>query len=517
MATERVRKNIPNTEATIDQKAMAANFTSMCKNVSKMIKTNGPVYSTWIRIQLGSTEPVIFDSSSTALNKNLIAQLTFNKSGAGVANDFTLVVQYDPFNNGQNSNNQVDILDEYLATALSYNVTENNKKLIGTIQYGYNYTEDTNLVSPVYHFILTQAESKMKWSTGLTTYTFEGTSILATDCEFNATYDKIEGWGLIDYVAWVLYYYYGDPENPPKGVSKGEEQHPSASKYKYKLSIPESLYENQRNDITKEATNGISPWQYCKDLLEEYPLSKTDLESGNYENLQEIPANKRPRYMMYLNDSTNTIYINYTTPIDDSGLVKLGIDFKWNSKENNIVTDWNPGVDLRLYLIQKACKLRGIENTQEGSEVSDEIFECYDSTITLLGIPTDVPLGATVKIIPKVLESESRTAGIYMIRGATDTISNQGVFSTELQVLRIGSKYEKRVPGTPKTNVETDASTGKTLSTAQGGSVMTREKVKEKYDKMFEERKKSLGMGTSSVPKVRDLTPGSLSGGGFSR
>ena len=67
----------------------------------------------------------------------------------------------------------------------------------------------------------------------------------------------------------------------------------------------------------------------------------------------------------------------------------------------------------------------------------ESLLEMYNATMTTLGIPADAPITAEVKVIPTVLESVSRTAGIYIIKSATDTISTDGTYTTQFKLFRI--------------------------------------------------------------------------------
>lgn len=62
--------------------------------------------------------------------------------------------------------------------------------------------------------------------------------------------------------------------------------------------------------------------------------------------------------------------------------------------------------------------------------------ELYDAEITLVGIPADAPIEAHIKIIPRILESVSRTAGVYIVKGSEDHITNGGVYTTKLKLFR---------------------------------------------------------------------------------
>ena len=122
------------------QNTVINRFNTMVNNINNMIKKNGPIYSTWIYFQLGKNEPVIFNTSSTDKDRNIIANLTMEKGNSSVANTFTLTVNFDPFNFGQETQSKVELLDEYVAQAMyvDWKSDDEDTKLRGIIQYGYN-------------------------------------------------------------------------------------------------------------------------------------------------------------------------------------------------------------------------------------------------------------------------------------------------------------------------------------------------------------------------------------------
>lgn len=508
MASNITRRNAPNIVATQDTTRITTRFNNMLYDVDRMIRQEGPIYSTWIRFQLGKSNPITFDTSSTSLYENLIASLQFNKCGAGSGNDFTLEIKYDPFNYGQQSKDKIEALDEYIAQAMSADELETDQ-LRGTLQYGYNYTKDNNLVSPRYEFYLTDADSQVTFDSGMTSYTFKGVSYISTDCEFNASFTDITNWKFMDIINWTLFYHYGSNNKRPKHI--GQNDTTSKSALGYAIDIPERLFTDSLENISVPARSEMSPWQYCQDLMRQYNLLKSQKESGKYDS-SDLPASKIPRYVMWITDQDGerTIHIDHCTPDDGSQNNKINFDFTWSKNSNNIITGWHPQVDLKLYLIRKMNYLReveklnkardealaeieadqkstdelsnivnkgmswidswlpdwvtldnkitdaingGIANRNEGyielknsiiqkyqekvKSIDNELDEFYDAQLELIGIPADVPLSAEITVKPVVLESISRTAGVYMIKSATDNINNQGVFTTTLDLWRI--------------------------------------------------------------------------------
>ena len=465
-----ISRSMQNVKSAESLEDMAVKYTNMLNSVANMIVNDGPIYDVWITFQMGKTKPITFNSATTNPDENLIASLRFDKTGADVANKFTLVVQYDPFKSGQYPTDRIEALDDCLAKAMSYdfeigNTKGNLRALRGTIQYGYNSTSDTNLVSPKYTFILTNIESEVKTDSGITTYTIEGTSEISVDCDNTASFGKIEQWKLLDVIEWTLYYWYGDVNHKPSHTGDGE---PTDNPYKYRIDIPEDVYQSAINTIIDvEATNGVTPWQYCRSLLDQYPLTDAERESHLYDNREGLSTNQIPSYSMFITDEDGiqTIHVAHVKPVVakdyedsiktvESGNLKIDYTFTWGKQQNkNIVVGWKPEVNLKTYLIRKAYYLR-VKNDLETLEsdgntealeqykknlsgYNDDLREVYDAQLQLVGIPATPPVNAEVKIIPRVLESESRQAGIYRIINCSDDISTGGVYTTTLKLLRV--------------------------------------------------------------------------------
>ena len=234
-------------------------------------------------------------------------------------------------------------------------------------------------------------------------------------------------------------------------------------------------------------------------------MSKSDAENETYKDSATII---KPRYSMFISDANQTIYVNYVSPLNDKYIEKVDYTFTWSTDlTTNIVTAWNPDVDLKQYLIQRASRARinsqnlstyddmlemandyennvkfnpetmvegsggrvymkeeyggadvsaffnydgpnetdreylrneAIEGYKEAAdEISSEVYEMYDAELETIGIPADPVLLAEVKIVPRILESVSRTAGYYIIQGCTDEIDNRGRYTSTLKLFRM--------------------------------------------------------------------------------
>lgn len=126
----------------------------------------------------------------------------------------------------------------------------------------------------------------------------------------------------------------------------------------------------------------------------------------------------------------------------------------------NIVVKWNPQVNLKLYLLQKAANSRASQIRQDAGEDASEEFldamkdiyfrnneayEMYDAVLTTIGIPCDIPLCLEITIKPRILETISRTSGVYMLQECTDRISSNGLFTSEYKLLRVRAIGESPV------------------------------------------------------------------------
>lgn len=466
-------KNPINVNVETSQEGLKTRYENMLHNVAKMLDDDGPIYTTWIYFQIGTKGKYItFNSSSQDTKQNLIANLDIEKTCSGIANSFTLTVYYDPFNYGQDTQDKIEILDEFIATAMAEDFNDDTSSCRGKIQYGYNSTSasDDSLVSPIYTFFLTGATSNVKFDSGIAMYTFTGTSVLSAECDYVTSYDEIKDTPLLQAVGKLLYKYYGDPDHPPiKSISEGIT--PISGETKYRIDINDNDITNSQTINEEKSSITQSPWLYCKSLLDKYPLTKEEAESEEFKDLSKVSLNKRPKYSMYITDTDDkpTIHIVHFAPsstvengkevsVEQSAL-SLNYTFSWGTKQDNlsnknIVIGWKPEVDLYTYLIRSALhkryeKLKELKDTDPAKYgkayddlaeyYSEDVVEMYNAEIELIGIPADPPMAAEVEIIPRVCENVSRTAGIYAITGASDSISNTGTFTSTLKLFRLRS------------------------------------------------------------------------------
>lgn len=458
----------------INNEVLKVKYENMLNAVTDMIKNDGFTYSVWIYFQIGTKDNALtFNSASTDRQENLIASLSIEKAGSGIANKFSLVVQYDPFNYGQETTDQIDKLETFIANAMAEDFDNTSTACRGKIQYGYNSTSDSNLVSPLYEFFLTSASTDVKFDSGIVTYTFEGVSTIAADCDYTTTYsalfpeDKETSVKLLQVVGEVLYKYYGDPEKKPSFIKDDSNIEVIDNDYKYYINIPDKLMEDSPSITYKDATSDtMSPIVYCKYLLDLEPRTQSEIDSGLYDDLDEKSVNQQPRWALSITDvdEAKTINIAHMSPKSTKNskgeevyeknetAININYAFTWGSRDANgeiiksIVVGWRPEVDLYTYLIRKSLvkrlvRLKDLSNdtsidaeTREqyrtkylelATSMETSFREMYNAEIELVGIPADPPITAEIQVLPRILEAESRTSGIYAITGASDVISTQ--------------------------------------------------------------------------------------------
>ena len=105
------------------------------------------------------------------------------------------------------------------------------------------------------------------------------------------------------------------------------------------------------------------------------------------------------------------------------------------------------------------------ELQEELTNVNDDLNEMFDAQLQTIGIPADVPIGVEVGIEPHILETVSRLAGIFVIVGASDTITSNGIFSTTYKLFRIRGFNDKVQSLTP--DITNDVDTVKTQNIPQ--------------------------------------------------
>lgn len=521
------------TSAVMSLDVMTSRFENMLSRVNNMIKGDN-TYSVWIRLVIGKSEKyqIVFDTSSTNKDENLMLSLDYEKCGAGQGNKFTFKVAFDLFNYGQETKKNVEKLDELLYKAM--NITEYTEaidRLYCKFQYGYNVVGNTQIVSPLYEGLITEIVPTINYSNGKTYYTISGNSIITSmgiDYTFNQIgnqTDKTGSWNGLDLVLWILWYYHGNEatrnELPRDYSGNKDNQHPDVLKginAKLNIDIPKELMDGASN-VYMPTMSKMSPIDYCKEVLSKTVNMNDSRFNGDKDNPDydlEDENDFRPYYTLYITDSggsgVSTVHVTFISSKDEENNMNqthpINFNFEWFNRTNGIVLGWQPNVNVMTYLVARAQKehdklmleakkdnelkeneekidsvinaipkpptdtskliytthpstiynnvvsaLTGIKNANSKritamyddkiKQLSDTSnLEYYKSKLTLVGIPSDIPIGALLSIKPKILESMSRTQGKYYTLGAKDSISTNGLFVTNIELVRLKNYNE---------------------------------------------------------------------------
>lgn len=488
MASRNFNRNI---QSTIRQEDMVTNFENMLKKVSNMIGNNGAAYSVWIKFVIGKNEStqIVLNSSSQNKEENTVMSLNYKKSGAGIANSFTLKVAVDLCDFGQKTRGRVEQFDELIYQAMNATSYENAiDRFYCQFQYGYNVYGDTQIVSPLYTGLITGIKPSINYANGISTYTITGTSyILGTSntYDFDAIGDPTKpksGWNAADLVLWNMWKYHGNPETINQVYDSGyikrkgstgtdaDDRHDDVKNgisSMFNIDISENIWHDISNvQMEKETTTAI---EYCRHVLQN-ARNKTEPSYDEATNSYKLDEDDFiPYYTLYFTDSGNsgvpTAHVAYvgsnSQATEGAGVRTVNFEFSWFDRKNNIVLDWNPEVNLMSYLTVRA-KLESekdkldknrkqqladaldeetilrIDKEYEESllEIQNTNIEYHTATLTLVGIPSDIPLNIMLNVKPKIFESISRTQGLYYLTSSEDTINTNGLFTTKLTAIK---------------------------------------------------------------------------------
>lgn len=186
-----------------------------------------------------------------------------------------------------------------------------------------------------------------------------------------------------------------------------------------------------------KTNNIVIGWQPQVDLMSYF--------AARAEREHQINALQRriddAKSMESVNNTVNNVIDNGQRQI--TGFVKglrrkysfLGAGAEWFVNRGNAAVDTGQTVASKITQAGTAAAIA--ECNAKIKELSDTSnIEYYKSKLTLVGIPSDIPLNIMLQIKPKIFESISRTQGKYYVLGAKDTINTNGLFVTSIDLVR---------------------------------------------------------------------------------
>ena len=152
----------------------------------------------------------------------------------------------------------------------------------------------------------------------------------------------------------------------------------------------------------------------------------------------------------------------------------------------------NPNENGDYNLIQNAI--------QEFSSWSAMAQYTHKAKLTLVGIPTEIPIMGRIRVTPRLYNQVDFSAGIYAIVGKQDIMNSSG-FMTELSLIKIAAHYNKPIEVENGTVVSIASSTDSSTSSTDGiqDANPTKEEVEESlkdaqgdYDKLDDKYETAL-------------------------
>lgn len=393
-------------------------FKTVVAAVDKMFKTNS-IYTTWVKFQISS---LTIDSSSTT--NDYFMHLENEKNGSGSANKFTLEIVFVPKILDGTGVTDADIIDKQLAAS----------GMECTITYGYS-SSDANLQTVSYSGMMLDYSVEIR--DGALFYTITGISSVVKANEKLMTFDSKE-----------------QPAKPTDVFKEVVESELGPLGYKI-----DSGSANDDSETDIKGAQNVTVFQYlsmlmgmakCSTDTEETPPEEVSTYSyiisdkASDKNIKIIKLNPKQSQVsvftfnwMNPRESGSNIVIDFKTEF--KGIMLLNRKYiDENGEDFKNITPLGEVVSTGLKTKNKPTDGKEDTNskTQERVTWANAIQHSYKATLTLVGIPCEVPIGTCITVNPLILGKAHHTKGKYMILKSTDQIDSGG-FITTLELMKI--------------------------------------------------------------------------------
>ena len=480
---------LESTRSGIKAKMSAAS--SVITEVSRKLRDD-PIYSTYLRFKMNDLEII---STSTDPNQNLLMSFTNKKNGSGYANSFNLRIAYAP-NTGEDFD--INKIDNALAKGIRDNGYEMSSRYC-EIQYGYGDTTDLRTVT--YTGLVMDYTSEIQ--NGMLVYDISGYSglVLWNESKDPITYDAsiAEADGTVKptlaFKSIVNSYLRSKDKSiiaKPYDIKFDDNVEGSDAP----VSLPASLDKNvgkALDDILKKAVlqsdydkmetdsnsqpSTVYTWFISDEVTdpENYPGGTIWVVMFNKNQIKE--ADDASIVFNWMSpggdDEVNHIVIDFKPEFNGSVLLSKAADIL-NPKVEITAEDGtvsqkqdSDATDQSLYdgsyfmnnkgQLEKCAKTNApipggekkIVNVNVASHSSNWISELnypYKASMLTMGIPCEIPITGTIKIIPMIYGQPHFSNGIYMVLGTTDEINNGGGFTTSWELMRTDKVVETESP-----------------------------------------------------------------------
>ena len=402
-------------------------------------------YDVWITFTAGDL------SINTSKDTNYFMNLEYTKNGSGMANSFTIQIAYNPNPSlGFGGKRDVDYIDKALLTK-DGKATESG--LVDcTLQYGYGMAEKI-LYTPKYEGKITDYEVEIR--DGILIYTIKGYSGIVSDIDKDIQISSSAG--------------------NMKPTERFRQLVEEKIGDKYKIDDSQNVIGTDAA-IELPSVSGMTLFQYLDTLIEsavvedQYgKISSENTEEEKEESTDEKDSTKESEDLNPLDrivygysisdvadsDGKKSIGL-YTIDPNNKEQTKPVITFNWMDRSNNLVIDFRTsfqGIVLSSIIASNANK-SGVDekgNITAGSPAqkypetgpatkTDAIIDnaqwakytqyAYKATLTLVGIPCEIPIGTVIQINPLIYGQCHHTGGRYMILKTTDMVDASGYVTT---------------------------------------------------------------------------------------
>ena len=522
------------TENSVNISNKMKTFKNMLDKLNDKFNNNRAVYTMYYKMTM-NTGQVLVDTTSKDWVENCFISFNHKMNGSGEANTFTLDLLFKPSDRSIIAINALE--SKLLASCAIYNSETELKEqsdLYYNCIYQYGYGDETDMRSPLYYGTIMDYDCSLE--NGNLHYTITGYGGLYSAKEYRISskeeYLTDENGATINdpisFITRIFEVEFGkNNEYAVKNVNID----------KSKITYPGDDYKqfNQKNifQVVKDILSG------CMTTDQYNAMSGTTTDDNPTGEQKTFLPNQKQMFGYYIDNTQTegggkygTVYVYkmeslYGEENKDKTVETIepdcGISFGWfapsTGSYNHIVKDWKPKFEgsplmalattyrsggdtyytmtdsgnIETVTSLSAARL-GISDSNANKMILSTIQEYdnwtfvtqypYSASMTLIGVPCEVPMTGKIRVIAKMGTQNHHSSGVYMILGKTDKINSSGFFS-EFELYKFAPGYDPNYQST-KTDEdeENNTDTGRTkaeLDAKEAGEQVREWAKKNKY------------------------------------
>lgn len=467
---------------TLTKESQLTKFKEQLNSVRKKFNEGRALYTMYLQFYVFGN--LVVDTTSPEWGTNCLVSFTHEMNGSGQANQFTLEILFKP-----NERNVYSIqnLESKLLFACSINDGDNLKDLSSLYRncsYIYGYGDEPDIRSSKYVGMITDYDCKL--DNGNLHYTIKGTAGVVAMKEFRIS--PKEEYTIDEQGNEVT-----DPMNFIKRIFEVEFKNPASENYlAYDVQFLSGCYDTVNKAPIAHYSGGDFTQFEQKNLFQVIgDILNCCLTEDQYNNLNAkntVLPNQKISYSYYVDSipkSTaycGTVYIYQLPSVqgnenkDENGAPRtlnsdIQMPFNWfapssnNEEYNHMVLSWEPKYDGMLLMAMAAnlklhsstyktmdddgnvvsvksmggartgVAVNGDVSTNTIQEYSSWAFKTqypYNASLSILGVPTEVPMSTIINVIAKMGNEDVKhhSSGQYMILSKTDKMNSSGFVST---------------------------------------------------------------------------------------